>query len=133
LGATTLTVTGICSVCDRLPNVAVIVTDPVVADDDAFAVSVLVTAEVEVIETGLVPREHVSPVVPEHDRLTLPVSPWTGVTVIVSVVLPPVVTVSVLLPAASWKSGSAIVTLMTTEFVTLPLVPVRVTVPVCWF
>ena len=42
----------------------------------------------------------------------------------------PVVTVSVLVPEVIWKSAFCTVTLMATEFVTLPLVPVSVTVPV---
>src|SRR5271165_515770 len=100
---------------------------PVVAEVDAFTVSVLVTAAVEVMLTG--PTEQVRPVVPVHEKVTLPVNPCTGVTVMVSVVLLPLLTVSVLLPEEREKSGTLTATLMTTEFVVLPLVPVRVTVP----
>ena len=106
LGATTLTITGICSVWVRLSAVAVIVTEPVVADEDAFTVSVLVTAEVEVIGDRIRPERARQPRGSSATRnSTLPVNPCTGVTVIVSVVLLPVVTVSVLLPEVSWKSG----------------------------
>ena len=133
LGATKLTVTGICSVCVMPPPVVVIVTEPLVADVAALTVSVLVPAEVELVATGFVPSEQLRPVVPvQEEKLTLPLKPCTDVTVIVSVVLPPVVTVSVALPDESWKSGLLTLTLMATEFVMLPLVPVRVTVPICW-
>jgi len=102
-----VTFTGICRLCVNDPLVAVMVIDPVVADDDAFTVSVLITAVVELTVTGFVPREHVSPVVPEQLKLTLPVNPCDGVIVIVSVVEPPALTLSVLFPAVSVKSGLA--------------------------
>ena len=106
-------------------------TEPLEALEDAVTVSVLVAAEGDVILTGFVVREHASPVVPAQLKLTLPVKPCTGVTVIVSVVELPWETVSDALPEVIWKSATATVTFNVTEFVRLPLVPVTVTVPVC--
>ena len=96
--------------------------EPVVADDDALTVRVLVTAELPAV-TGLGLKEQVSPVLPLHEKFTLPLKPCTDVTVMVSVVVLPAVTVSVPFPDETWKSGVAFVTLMTTESVLLPLVP----------
>jgi hypothetical protein len=120
--ATTVTFTGICRMCVNEPLVAVMVIDPVVADDEAFTVSVLVTPVVELTVTGFVPSEQVSPVVPEQLKLTLPVNPCTGVTVIVSVVEPPALTLSVLFPAVMVKSAGTPVTLtgICNTWVTLP-------------
>ena len=104
--------------------------EPVGADDEAFTVSVLVTAvEVAVTEVGL--REQVSPVVPVQEKLTVPVNPSSDVRLIVSVVELPAATVSVAFPDESAKSGTVIARLITTDVESLPLVPSRVTVPVC--
>ena len=105
--------------------------EPVGADDEAFTVSVLVTAAeaLAVMEAGL--REQVSPVVPVQEKLTVPVNPSSDVRLIVSVAELPGATVSVAFPDESAKSGSVIARLITTDVESLPLVPCKVTVPVC--
>ena len=105
--------------------------EPVGADDEAFTVSVLVTAAegLAVTEVGL--REHVSPVVPVQEKLAVPVNPSSDVRLIVSVVELPAPTVSVPFPDENAKSGTVVARLITTDVESLPLVPSRVTVPVC--
>ena len=74
-----------------VPDVPVMVTVavPVVAVE----LAVSVTALVDVV--GLVPKLAVTPAgSPDAERLTLPVKPFTGITVIVLVPLPPCVTVT---------------------------------------
>jgi len=74
-----------------VPDVPVMVTVavPVVAVE----LAVSVTALVDVV--GLVPKLAVTPAgSPDAERLTLPVKPFTGFTVIVLVPLPPCVTVT---------------------------------------
>ena len=87
-----------------MPEVPVIVTVavPVVAVLLAVSVSTLV----EVV--GLVPKLAVTPAgSPEADKVTLPVNPPEGVTVIVLVPLPPCVTLTLVGEAESEKSGEA--------------------------
>ena len=105
--------------------------EPVGADDEAFTVSVLVTAEegLAVTEVGL--REQVSPVVPVQEELTVPVNPSSDVRLIVSVVELPAATVSVAFPDESAKSGRVMAKLIMTDVESLPLVPWTITVPVC--
>ena len=129
-GGITFTVTGICRLWVIAPPVAWTVTEPVVADAEAFTVSVLVNAVVDAMTTETGFSEQVRPVVPVHEIATVPVYPCNGVTVTVSLVLLPVETVSLPLPEEIWKSGLATVMLTTTELVRAPLVPCRVTVPV---
>ena len=113
------------------PLVPVIVIDPLVAELDAETVSVLVTAAdvLAVTDAGL--NEQLRPVVPVQDRFTAPVNPCSDVTLRVSVVVAPVVTVSVAFPRLIWKSGTTTLTFTVTESVLLPFAPCRVTVPVC--
>jgi len=78
-------------VCDNVPDVPVIVTDavPVVAVELAVKVTTLLPV------VGLVPKLAVTPAGrPEAERVTLPVKPPVGFTVIVLVPLPPCVTVT---------------------------------------
>jgi hypothetical protein len=105
------------------PLIPVIVMDPVVAEVDAETVSVLVTAAevLAVTDAGL--NEQVRPPVPAHDRFTVPVNPCSEVMLRVSVVDPPVLTVSVAFPAPIWKSGTTTPRLIVTESVLLPLLP----------
>src|SRR5271167_199310 len=67
LGGTTLTVTGICSAWVRLPPVAAIVTEPVVADEDALTVSELAEGAFGLTDTELGFNEQVRPVVPVQE------------------------------------------------------------------
>ena len=91
---------------------------PVDADEDALTVSVLVTAadELAVTEDGLNEQERPvdRPVVPAHERLTLPEKLFSEVTLMVSVVEPPGVTVSVPFVEAIWKSGRVPLTIKVT-------------------
>jgi hypothetical protein len=93
-----LTATGIGTVWVSVPLVAVMVIEPVTADDEAVTVRVLVTAADVLVVTGLGLKEQVSPVVPLQEKLTLPVNPCTDATLMVSVVVLPSVTVSVAFP-----------------------------------
>jgi hypothetical protein len=129
--ATVLTVTGICKVWLSVPLAAATVTEPVVADEDAATVSVVFTAADVLAVTGVGLNEQVSPDVALQEKFTLPENPCTEVTLMVSVVVLPLLTVSTAFPDESWKSGTVTVTSMTTAFVLAPLVPCTVTVPVC--
>jgi len=87
-----------------VPEVPVTVTVavPVVAVLLAVKVSVLV------LVVGFVPKLAVTPAgSPEADRVTLPVKPFTGLTVIVLLPLLPWTTVRLVGDAASEKSGAA--------------------------
>jgi len=77
-------------VCDKLPDVPVIVTVavPVVAALLAVSVSVLAVVELLGLNVAVTP-----PGRPEADKLTLPLKPFCGVTVIVLAPLAPCVTV----------------------------------------
>ena len=89
-------------VCDNVPDVPVIVTAlvPVVA----VLLAVKVTTLVPVV--GFVPNVAVTPVGrPDAERVTLPVKPPLGVTVIVELPLLPCVTVKLLGEADSEKFG----------------------------
>ena len=91
-------------VCVSVPEVPVIVTEavPVVA----VLLAVNVTTLVEVV--GLVPKAAVTPAgKPEAERVTLPVKPPEGVTVIVLLPLVPCVTVRLAGDAESEKFGAA--------------------------
>ena|SRR6516165_4144447 len=118
-----LTVTGMTWLWVRVPLVAVIVTAPLEAEEDALTVSVLLTVPdgLAVTEVGF--SEHVRPVVPLQEKLTVPLNPSNEVTVMVSVVEPPGLTVSLELPEVSWKSCTPMEALIVTESVLLPLVP----------
>jgi len=87
-----LTVTGIGIVWLSVPLVAVMVTEPVTAEDEAVMVSVLVTAVDGLAVRGLGLKEQVRPAVPVQEKLTLPVNPCTDVTLTVSDVVLPAVT-----------------------------------------
>src|SRR5271166_2013973 len=106
---------------------------PVGADEDALTVSVLVATadELAVTERGL--NEQERPVVPVHEKLTLPEKLFSEVTLIKSVVEPPGVTVSVPFVEASWKSGLVPFTITvtgTTCIIPVLLVAVTLTAPV---
>src|SRR5271169_6483057 len=105
---------------------------PVCADEDALTVSVL--ACVGVTEAGLNEQERPleRPVVPTHERLTLPEKPFTAVTVMVSVVEPPCITASLPFVEASEKSGLVplTITVTGTRCEILPLEAVTLTPPV---
>jgi hypothetical protein len=93
-----VTVSAIVVVCVRLPDVPVIVTVdvPVVAVPLAVNVSVLVPV------VGFALNAAVTPVgSPDAARVTLPVKPFNGVTVIVLVPVPPCMTVTAPGEAAS--------------------------------
>jgi len=77
-------------VCDKLPDVPVIVTVavPVVAVLLAVSVSVLAVVKLLGLNVAVTP-----PGRPEADKLTLPLKPFCGVTVIVLAPLAPCVTV----------------------------------------
>jgi hypothetical protein len=114
----------------KLPDtpLTVTVTVPVAADALAVSVNVLVV----VVGFGLNPA--VTPLgKPEALKVTLPVKPFTGFTVIVLVPLFPCVTVTELGFAVRLKFGAAAaftVRLNVVVFVKLPDVPVMVTVTV---
>ena len=107
--------------------VIVTVTVPVVAVLLAVNVSVLVSVLV-VVEVGL--NVAVTPLgMPDADRLTLPVKPFTGATVTVSVPLAPWVILTLFGDAERLKSGAAFTVRLTVVVcVRLPDVPVIVTV-----
>jgi hypothetical protein len=101
--ATALTVSETVVVCERVPDVPVMVTVavPVVAVELAVSVSTLVDV------VGLVPKLAVTPAGrPEADKLTLPVNPPEGVTVIVLLPLLPRVTLKLAGEADSEKLGA---------------------------
>ena len=114
----------------KLPEVPVIVTVavPVVAVPLAVSVSVLVV----VAEVGL--NAAVTPLgKPDADKLTLPLKPFTGLTVTVSVPLAPCVILTLFVDADRLKSGAAFTVRLTVVVcVRLPdaLVIVTVLVPV---
>jgi len=97
-----LTVSEIVVVCVRLPEVPVMVT--VAVPVAAVELAVNVTELVDVV--GLVPKLAVTPEGrPEADRVTLPVNPLDGCTVIVLLPLPPCATVTLVGEAESVKLG----------------------------
>lgn len=99
-GAVTVRVTVV--ECDKLPLVPVMVTVKVPVA--AVALAVNVTELVDVV--GLVPKAAVTPLGnPEADKLTLPVNPPEGLTVIVLLPLPPCATVTLAGEADSEKLG----------------------------
>ena len=92
----------------------------------APAVAVLLAVNVSTLVpvVGLVPNAAVTPLGnPDAARETLPVNPPMSVTVIVSVAVLPCVTDRVVGDAASVKPVPGTMTVMVTEFVTVPLVP----------
>jgi hypothetical protein len=103
--AAAFTVRVIVVVCVRLPEVPVIVTVdvPVVAVLLAVKVTVLLVVVLPGLNDAVTP-----PGSPEADKLTLPVKPFTGLTVIVLVPLPPCVTDTLVGEADSEKSGVAV-------------------------
>lgn len=91
-------------VCVRVPEVPVTVT--VAVPTVAVLLAVNVKTLVEVV--GLVPKLAVTPAGrPEADRVTLPVKPFTLLTVIVLLPVPPWVTATLAGEAESEKSGCA--------------------------
>jgi hypothetical protein len=115
-------------VCDRLPEVPVMVTltVPVVAVLLAVSVKVLLAL------AGFGLNDAVTPLgKPEADRLTLPVKPFCGVTVTVLVPLAPCVTVTLLGDAERPKFGRTVTArAIVVIWDKLPDVPVMVTVTV---
>ena len=127
---TGLTVREIVAVFDRLPDVPVMVTVTVPAAAVLLAASVNVLVLVALL--GL--NDAVTPLgSPEADRLTLPVKPFCGVTVMVLEPLPPCVIVRLFGEAESVKfaAGTGLTVRETMAvFDKLPDVPVMVTVTV---
>jgi hypothetical protein len=114
----------------KLPDVPVIVTVavPVVAVPLAVSVKVLLPVVLAGLKLAVTPEGK-----PEADRLTLPLKPFTGLTVMVLVPLPPWVTETLVGEADRLKSGvGAAFTVRVTVVVwlKLPDVPVIVTVAV---
>jgi len=104
----------------RLPEVPLMVT--VVVPVAAVLLAVRVSTLVPVV--GLVPNAAVTPLGnPDATRVTLPVNPPTSVTVMVSVAVLPCVTDRVDAEGASVGPVPGTMTVMVTEFVTVPLVP----------
>src|SRR5713226_2934216 len=114
----------------KLPEVPVMVTVTVTVDAVLLAVSVNVLALVVLV--GL--NDAVTPLGrPDADKLTLPLKPFCGVTVMVLVPLAPWVSAKLLGDAESVKLGTGsgfTVREMVVEFVKLPEVPVMITVTV---
>jgi hypothetical protein len=114
----------------KLPEVPVMVTVTVTVDAVLLAVSVNVL--VLIVLVGL--NEAVTPLGrPEADKVTLPLKPFCGVTVIVLVPLVPWVSAKLLGDAESVKLGTGTgftVRETVAAFVKLPEVPVMVTVAV---
>jgi hypothetical protein len=112
----------------RVPEVPVMVTvtgPPVVAVLEAVSVS---TLEPAVVGFGL--NEAVTPLGrPVADRVTAPLNPFAGVTIMLSVLPAPCVTDNVPAAGASAKLGARpTVRAMVVDAVRLPEVPVMVTV-----
>ena len=124
-----LTVRAIAVAFDRLPEAPVMVTvaAPVIAVLLAVSVSVLV------VVAGFVLNDAVTPLgKPDADKLTLPLKPFCGVTVIVLVPAVPCVIVKLLGDDESVKfaAGARLtVRAIAVAFDKLPEVPVMVTVP----
>jgi hypothetical protein len=116
--------------CERVPDVPVTVTVEVPVVAVALAVNVKTLVEV----VGLVPNVAVTPAGSvEVERLTLPVKPPEGVSVIVLLPLPPCVTLTLVGEAESEKFGVATaftVSETVVVWVKAPDVPVMVTVEV---
>jgi hypothetical protein len=124
------TVTEIEVVCDRLPEVPVMVTVavPVVALLLAVSVKLLVLVVLPGLKKAVTPLGS-----PEADRLTLPLKPFCAVTAIVVVPLAPCVIVMLLGEAEREKFGTGAtltVSAIAVVLVKLPEVPVTVTVAV---
>jgi len=117
-------------VCDKLPDVPVMVTVtvPVVVVLLAASVSVLAVVVLLGLNVAVTP-----PGRPEADKLTLPLKPFCGVTVIVLAPLVPCVTVKLLGEAEIVKFATRagfMVSETVVVFVKLPEVPAMVTVTV---
>jgi hypothetical protein len=114
----------------KLPEVPVMVTVTVTVDAVLLAVSVNMLALVVLV--GL--KEAVTPLGrPEAAKVTLPLKPFCGVTVMVLAPLAPWVSAKLLGDAESVKLGTGsgfTVREMVVEFVKLPEVPVMITVTV---
>jgi hypothetical protein len=125
------TVKAIVAEFDKLPDVpeTVTVTVPVVAVLVAVSVNVLVVVAGFVLNAAVTPLGR-----PDVDKLTLPLKPFCGVTVMVLVLLVPCVTVKLLGDAERVKFGAGAtgftVREITAEFDKLPDAPVMVTVTV---
>lgn len=108
---------------------------PVIVSVDVPGTAVLLAVKVSTLEpvVGLVPNEAVTPVGnPDAANVTLPVNPPVPLTVIASVVPPPGVTASVEVAGAMVKPGLLVVvpvmvSATVTEWLTVPSVPVMVT------
>jgi hypothetical protein len=109
--------------------VVVAVTDPevpvmVTVEPPAVAVLLAVNVSTLVPVVGLVPNAAVTPLGnPDAARVTLPVNPPASVTVMVSVAVLPCVTDKLVAEGARLKPVPGTMTVMVTEFVTVPLVP----------
>lgn len=109
---------------------------PVIVTVAVPVVAVLLAVNVTVLLVVVLPglKEAVTPLGrPEADRLTLPVNPFTGLTVIVLLPLPPCVTETLVGDAESEKFGTAAaftVSVTVVVWLRLPDVPVIVTVAV---
>jgi hypothetical protein len=126
--ALAFTVKLIVVVCVREPEIPVTVT--VAVPVAAVALAVKVSTLVVVVVVGL--KAAVTPLGrPEADRVTLPVNPFSGLTVIVLVPLEPCVIVRLLGEAESVKSGCDEVGQLFTRFVALTVpMPVAKSHPV---
>jgi hypothetical protein len=116
--------------CVKVPDVPVIVTVavPVVAVLLAVNVTVLLVVVLPGLKDAVTPLGR-----PEADKLTLPVNPFTGLTVMVLVPLPPWVTETLVGEAESEKFGTAAaftVSVTVVVWLKLPEAPVIVTVAV---
>jgi hypothetical protein len=114
-------------VCERVPDVPVTVTVEVPVVAVALAVNVRTLVEV----VGLVPKAAVTPAGrPEAERVTLPVKPPEGVSVIVLVAVDPCVTLTLEGEAESEKFGVAVALIVNeidVVWLNVPDVPVIVT------
>jgi hypothetical protein len=120
-------VSAIVAVLFNAPEVPVTVTVDIPVTAEALAVSVSVL--VPVVLAGL--NDAVTPLGrPDAARLTLPLKPFTGPTVIVLAPLLPGLTVRLAGDAASVKLGVTIVSAIVAVLVNAPEVPVTVTVDV---
>src|ERR1700674_5324359 len=125
---TGLTVRAIAVVFDKLPDVPVMVTVTV----PVVAVLLAVKVNVLVVVAGFALNDAVTPLgSPDADKLTLPLKPFCGVTVIVLAPPAPCVIVKLLGDAERTKFGGAFtVSEIVVAFDKLPEVPAMVTVTV---
>ena len=106
--AGTTTLTSIVALCDKVPDVPVVVTVafPSVAVLLAASVNVLVLVVAGGLNDAVTP-----PGKPEAERLTLPVNPFCPITVIVLVAVPPWPTLGLIGEAVRVKLGAGVLPL----------------------